>query len=167
MKESERRAASAALCRKITGFPAFLDAKVVAAYAPMQTEPDIWPVIEYCWESGKTVALPRVRAEREMTFHAVSSRAGLKKSAGGILEPPENFPAIGAHLFDFVIVPAAAADPRRYRLGYGGGFYDAFMAKLTHATTCAPVFDCQLIRRAPAEPHDLQIDFIFSDGISG
>ncbi|MBE8158336.1 MAG: 5-formyltetrahydrofolate cyclo-ligase [Betaproteobacteria bacterium] len=167
MTKSRRRAGGAALCQKIIEFPAFAAAQCVAAFAPMETEPDIWPVIEHCWKSGKTVALPRVREARQLTFHAVSSRQGLEKNAWGIFEPPQNFPEIGAHVFDFVIVPAVAADSRRRRLGYGGGFYDTFVAKLTHATTCAPIFDCQLIAQTPAEPHDAQIDFVFLDGVSG
>ena len=162
-----RREESAVLCQKIAECPLFINARRIAAFAPMETEPDIWPVIESCWNSGKTIALPRVRAPRQMDFHAVSSRQGLEKGFKDILQPPKNFPIINAEMFDFMIVPAAAVDSRRYRLGYGGGFYDTFMAQLTHATTCAPVFTRQIIRQVPVEPHDLQVDFIFSGGAGG
>ncbi|MGI9306278.1 MAG: 5-formyltetrahydrofolate cyclo-ligase [Gammaproteobacteria bacterium] len=160
-----RQTASAALCRRIIALPAFAAARRVAAFAPLEDEVNIWPVIENCWQNGKTVALPRVRAwtGREMSFHAVSSRRGLEESRRGILQPPADFPIIAPHLFDFVIVPAAAADSRGYRLGYGGGFYDTFIPLARAATTCAPIFGCQCIDRTPVEPHDQQIDFIFSE----
>lgn len=163
MPRAAQQAASAVLRQKIAALPLFQNARTVAAFAPMESEPDIWPLLESCWHSGKTVALPRVREARRMDFHAVSSRRELEEGYKGIMQPPGHFPVLQPQALDFMIVPAAAADRRRYRLGYGGGFYDTFMAQLTHATTCAPVFACQLIPKVPAEAHDKQVDIVFSD----
>ncbi len=58
-------------------------------------------------------------------------------------------------------MPALAADARGVRLGYGGGFYDAFLAQ-TEALRACVVFASGVARGLPAEPHDVRMHRVLS-----
>jgi len=113
---------------------------------------------------GKRVVLPVMDADaRPPVLHAVTfvSEAALKPNRWGILEPQHgafwNRAAI-----DVVIVPALAADLAGTRLGYGGGYYDAFLAEITVPTIC-PVFDACVYTQLPAEPHDMPVSTLITE----
>ena len=55
------------------------------------------------------------------------------------------------------------ADPRGHRIGYGKGFYDRLLPRLQRATSCALIFDFQLISEAPNMPGDVPVDLIVTD----
>ena len=42
---------------------------------------------------------------------------------------------VEANILDLIIVPALMLDFKNYRLGYGGGFYDRFLAQNSNITT--------------------------------
>ena len=156
--------ASAKVCAQLMQAPEFIKARCVAAFAPMEEEVNIWPLIEACWHEGKKVALPHVLSARKMSFHMTTDARGLEKGFKNILQPPITHAQIAPQLFDFAIIPAVAVDSRRYRLGYGGGFYDIFMNELDcAAVTCATVFRCQRVVEVPLEAHDKQVNMIISE----
>jgi 5-formyltetrahydrofolate cyclo-ligase len=85
----------------------------------------------------------------------------LSPGAFGVLEPLDT-PAIMREEIDLAIVPALAASRDGFRLGYGGGYYDAFLAGLG-ATIVCPVFDACLVDSLPQEPHDEPVDIIVTE----
>ena len=54
-------------------------------------------------------------------------------------------------------------DPRGYRIGYGGGYYDRLLPQLTNACSCAVAFDFQLIVEVPELPIDVPVDIVVTD----
>jgi 5-formyltetrahydrofolate cyclo-ligase len=56
-----------------------------------------------------------------------------------------------------VIVPAVAFDEKGRRLGRGGGYYDRFIKKQTHATLIGVGYDFQLIEQVPSSRHDQRV----------
>ena len=163
MTAAARMAASAQICQHLLQNEHLRTARCVAAFAAMEDEVNIWPLIKQLASHGVMVALPRVRGGRRMTFHAVDAAAnGLQKSRFGIWQPPAHFPIIAPEEFDFCIVPALAVNAAKYRLGYGGGFYDTFKNHC-QALCAAPVFRCQQTESFPVESHDMQVDMIFSE----
>ena len=164
MTSAEKADASAQVCAQLMRTPAFMQASCVAAFAPMEEEVNIWPVIEECWREGKKVGLPHVLSERKMSFHATADARGLEKGFKNILQPPRTLPQITPQMFDFAIIPAVAVDSCRYRLGYGGGFYDIFMSELDCAAiTCATIFRCQRVAEVPLEAHDKQVNMVITE----
>ncbi|MGI9297496.1 MAG: 5-formyltetrahydrofolate cyclo-ligase [Gammaproteobacteria bacterium] len=161
-----RAAASARICAQLLRTAELSRAKCVAAFAPTDEETDIRPLLDECRRAGKQIALPRVCGPRRMTFHFVSADAAPLMRAGreNILQPPADFPAAPPHLFDFAIIPAVAVDSRRFRLGYGGGFYDTLLSDMRFtAFSCAAVFRCQRIAETPVEKHDRRVDMVISE----
>jgi 5-formyltetrahydrofolate cyclo-ligase len=66
---------------------------------------------------------------------------------------------------DCIVIPLVAFDERCYRLGYGQGFYDRFLASLRHIG-CARIgvaYSCQQIDVVPNEPHDEPLDIIITE----
>ena len=111
-------------------------------------------------KDGKKAAFPRVEGDI-INFYYVSSADDLTGDYRGIREPG----TMCERAFDesfLLIVPGLAFDIHGNRLGYGGGFYDRFLAGCQKAeVTCvAPAFDFQLFDEIPAEPNDMPVDII-------
>lgn len=103
---------------------------------------------------------PRVCGS-ELTVHAWQGT--WKRNRWGILEP-EGEPEIDPSVLDTVVLPGLAFDRLGHRLGYGGGFYDRWLATnglhmlkigLTH-------FDLW-VDALPFEVHDQNVDALVTD----
>lgn len=55
-------------------------------------------------------------------------------------------------------MPGLAFDPSGRRLGYGGGFYDRFLAREPGHPTLALCYDFQLLPHVETAPHDVPVD---------
>jgi 5,10-methenyltetrahydrofolate synthetase len=63
-----------------------------------------------------------------------------------------------------VLVPCVAIDLQRYRLGYGGGFYDRTLASLTvRPVTVGIAFDVGRINSIGPLPHDVRLDLAITE----
>ena len=60
-----------------------------------------------------------------------------------------------------VLMPGLAFDPQGHRMGYGGGFYDRFLAREPHPTI-ALCYDFQLLPDLPVQAHDIPVDAVLS-----
>jgi 5-formyltetrahydrofolate cyclo-ligase len=65
--------------------------------------------------------------------------------------------------FDIIIVPMLGFDEQLNRLGYGGGFYDRFLANQLQARKIGVCFDACLVNKVPFEPHDITMDLIVTE----
>ena len=80
----------------------------------------------------------------------------------GILEPIDLM-KIAYKNIDLILVAGIAFDNEGYRLGYGLGFYDIFLAKLPKAIKIGLAFDFQVVDKVPREEHDVPVDTIVTD----
>lgn len=117
---------------------------------------------------AKVVALPRVvPGTRAMRWFSVDSLEGLERSPFGVEEPPadaarEVFPAVLP--LALALVPGLAFDAAGFRLGYGGGFYDTFLADFP-GTTVGLCRTCQLSAvPLPRGPYDLPVGLVVTEG---
>ena len=182
---TSRAAASRIIADRVARMPEFRNAAVLAAFAPMPDEADIKPLLQAALQAGKILLLPRVAdlANGQMDFHQVPNLNQLLPShpsgSSGPAQPshpsgpvhstrpgkiqisepdPGRHPRRDPAAADFFLVPAVAADPENFRLGYGGGFYDRLLAKLPPAApTCCPIFSVQIAKKIPREVHDRPI----------
>ena len=140
LTDSEREGQDAELCRRIILSDEYKNAKTVLLYCPMRKEIDVMPIFRAALSDGKRVAFPRCEKERKMTFYYVKSEDDLEAGAYGIREPKRELPTVVEDDFaeSLCIVPGLVFDREGYRVGYGGGYYDRFLAKYT-GHTLAPV----------------------------
>ena len=121
------------------------------------------------FQSGKRVALPRVRtdeAARRLDFYEVASlEKCLTQGVFGILEPdPAKTRLIEPANIDCILVPGVAFDNAGRRLGRGKGYYDRFLGGAArNAAKIGLAFSFQLIERVPAEAHDQRVDEVITD----
>ena len=116
-------------------------------YLPLTAtnEPDTWPTIRRVWAelSHLRLAVPVVQADNQTLKHyELTTATPLAPNRWGIPEPaavPRAVPAaeVPPAAFDAVLVPLLAVDETGHRVGYGGGYYDRFLAQ------CRP--DCRFI----------------------
>ena len=98
---------------------------IIAGYAATRGEVDPFPLMAALANNGHALCLPRTEGEK-LSFHAWKPGDPLTIGRFNIHEPDakakERRP-------DLIIVPVVAFDQRGYRLGYGGGYYDRYLAK--------------------------------------
>jgi 5-formyltetrahydrofolate cyclo-ligase len=65
-----------------------------------------------------------------------------------------------------LIIPCVGIDRQRYRLGYGGGYYDRTLPAMSpRPITAGIAFDCARIETIDPKPHDLRLDVAITDGV--
>ena len=95
-----------------------------------------------------------------MEFILVEDLSLVTPSAFGAPEPVEDGP-VARDETALVLVPGIAFDCRGHRLGYGGGYYDRFLAREPEHPTIALCYDFQLLPNLEAEPHDIPVQTVF------
>ena len=121
-------------------------------FYPMEYEIDLRELLN----DDKTFFLPKVSGKGLL---ACPYTENLTKSAMGIMEP-DTVPVNPCEI-DLVIVPALMIDKKNYRLGYGGGYYDKFLASTDAKSICA--IPKELITESlPVMEHDVKIGNIIS-----
>jgi 5-formyltetrahydrofolate cyclo-ligase len=126
-------------------------------------EPDTLQIIRRAWEEGKRVAVPKCfPADRRMEFRMLSSFLELESVYYGLLEPIESLTEkIEPEEIALTIVPGLAYSSGGLRLGFGGGYYDRWLAGYG-GNTIALAFRMQMVTELPVEPHDKKIDMIIT-----
>lgn len=137
---------------------------VVSVYWPIRSELNTRALIEALAASSIRVTLPVMHKVRHpLVFRDFFPGDNLVKGPYGLSEPAED---IAAREPDIVFTPLAAFDRRGYRLGYGGGIYDATLAELRAKKTVVAVgvaYSCQETDHVPREAHDQQLDFLLTE----
>ena len=155
---------SAAVAERIAALPAYRNAPVLYAYLAYNQELRTDALIRRAWANGKRVAVPKVLAPGEMEFYTIESLDDVAPGYCGIPEPPGP-PAPPADDGEILmLMPGLAYDRAHHRIGYGGGFYDRYIARRqaqgARILTVAPAYTFQILDAIPAEAHDLPADVI-------
>ena len=154
---------SARACALLVQQPVWARARSVLLFAPIQGEPDIWPLLALALAGGKVVALPAFLSEtgHYMARRVLDPNLDIQPGKFGIREAQVHCAEVALNQLDFVLVPGVAFDLRGCRLGRGRGFYDRMLAAVT-GTTCGVAFDQQIVSDVPVEPHDKHLDCILT-----
>lgn len=136
----------------------FVNADIVLMYASYKSEPDTWILMSQCNARHIKTAFPKCNDDGTMIFYVVNGSAGLSKGKYGISEPTENPDALPEITEKTVcIVPGLAFTEHGERLGYGGGFYDRFLAENTNIYTIALAYEKCIAESLPIEKHDIKV----------
>lgn len=161
-KEYEQR--STAIMAKLFDDPIFQSAQTVGLTISRYPEVNIMPLIEHCWRSGKRVAVPKCDPQkRTMTFRLLESMDQLEVVYMDLQEPNEAMTeAIDTGDIDLLVVPGVVFMETGYRIGFGGGYYDRYLADYRGATRSL-AFDVQITDSVPVESHDIPVAGIITE----
>lgn len=138
--------------------------QVVALYWPKGREFDPAEIAGRLLREGFTCCLPVIQKnKRILKFAKWDDTVKLEEGPFGIMQP------VGKHKWvvpDIVIVPLLAFDRHGYRLGYGGGYYDATLAALRKKKDIVAVglgyAQQAVLFNLPREEHDQRMDWIIT-----
>lgn len=148
--------------QRLLDFAGFSCATTLALYSPVNNEVRTDRLLSVALSQGKQVCFPRVTGER-LQFVTIESEAELQPGTFSVAEPVgEN--VLPLRQIDLLVVPGVAFDRDGFRLGYGKGFYDRELSRLTGATVSIGLcYDFQLCDMLPIEDHDRQLDYIVTE----
>ena len=136
----------------------YRQAKTIYGYLPYNQEVRTVPMLEQAIRDGKRVAVPKVYGD-EMRFIYIEDLSLVEKGYSGIPEPVADSP-VADDPTALVLMPGLAFDPQGHRIGYGGGFYDRFLAAEPNHPTLALCYRFQLLPQLETEEFDIPVDCV-------
>lgn len=133
-------------------------ASTVYGYLPYNQEVRTVPMLEQAIRDGKRVAVPKVYGD-EMRFIYLDDLSAVEKGYAGIPEPIADGP-IADDPTALVLMPGLAFDREGHRIGYGGGFYDKFLAAEPDHPTLALCYEFQMLEHLQTEEFDVPVDCV-------
>lgn len=158
MTEEEIVSRSTKLGELFAQSEAYKAAKTIYGYLPYNQEVRTVPMLEQALKDGKRVAVPKVYGD-EMKFLYLDDLSQVEKGYAGIPEPIADEPVADDNTA-LVLMPGLAFDPAGHRIGYGGGFYDKFLAAEPNHPTLALCYEFQMLPRLDTEEHDIPVDTV-------
>ncbi len=153
---TDRDARSRMLCDRLLRWLRTMPLQRLAFYWPTRGEPDVTAAVT-TWlaeEAGRSAALP-VIAGQVLEFAPWHPRMPMKAGQLGI-QVPDTKARIKPQL---LLIPCVGIDARRYRLGYGAGFYDRTLAAFSvRPSTVGIAFDCGRTPSIDPKAHDIALD---------
>lgn len=65
--------------------------------------------------------------------------------------------------YDLIIVPLTGFDRTGQRIGYGGGYYDKFLANNKYSQVIGLAYSFQEVAKIPIETHDQKLDIVITE----
>lgn len=158
MSETDIRQRSARLAELFTESPVYRQAKTIYGYLPYNQEVRTVPILEQALRDGKRVAVPKIYGDT-MCFIYLEDLTQVAVSSFGIPEPVADSP-VAEDPTALVLMPGLAFTRQGDRMGYGGGFYDRFLAQEPDHPTLALCYDFQIVESLPTEEYDIPVDCV-------
>ena len=158
MTEEEIVSRSEALAQQFYASEAYKNAKTIYGYMPYNQEVRTIPMMEQALKDGKRVAIPKCYGDT-MKFIFIDDLSKVEKGYANIPEPIADEP-VADDTTALVLMPGLAFDPQGHRCGYGGGFYDKFLAAEPDHPTLALCYEFQMLPSLETEAHDIPVDYV-------
>ena len=136
--------------------------KNIGGYYPVNFEVDDLDILKQFEKKNFSISLPKIKKNFDMDFYKWSFNEPLKINKYGIPEPESNiliFP-------DILLIPLVAFDKKLNRLGYGGGYYDRLIKKLSKKKPILKIglaLSAQKINKVPIDKYDQNLDYIVTN----
>lgn len=139
--------------------------KTLLTYVSKDIEVDTLRLIDRALQDGVKVAVPKcINGTREMEFYFINSLDMLEKGTFGVMEPnPDVCRKLDNFSDSMCIVPGMSFDVSGYRIGYGKGYYDRFLAGYEGTTVGVCYADCVRWKSLPRNKYDRPVDLIVTE----
>ncbi len=160
MTAAEIEAKSAQLAEKLFAHPLYREAPSLYAYLSYNQEVRTGPILRRCLADGKRVAVPKVLDEgQRMEFIWLDDLSAVAEGYCKIPEPIADGP-VADDPRALILMPGLAFDRQGGRMGYGGGFYDRYLAEHPGHPTLALCYGFQLLDHVEMAEHDVPVDAV-------
>ena len=136
--------------------------KNIGGYFPVNYEVDDLELLKKFKKKNFKISLPVIKKNFDMNFFKWNFSEPLKINKYGIPEPEAKFLSYP----DILLIPLVAFDAKLNRLGYGGGYYDRFIAKLSKKKKIIKIgiaLSIQKINKVPINKYDQRLDYIITN----
>ncbi|MEN9867055.1 MAG: hypothetical protein RL748_2645 [Pseudomonadota bacterium] len=133
----------------------------LAVYAPIRNEPDLNATLVRLHQAGVQLCLPVVQqADSPLAFAHWSPQTAMTRDHFGVAVPayPQWCP-----LPEYVLIPCVGFNAARFRLGYGGGFYDRTLAAASHPVCSIGIAYACLAQEFEAGEYDVALSRIVTE----
>ncbi|TCS37764.1 5-formyltetrahydrofolate cyclo-ligase [Paucimonas lemoignei] len=135
-------------------------ARSIGVFWPMRSEPDLRQLFDEWTASGVQLALPVVIDPLlPLKFLAWAPGDPLMKDAMGVWVPAK---ACGELEPELLLIPCVGYNRDKFRLGYGGGFYDRTLASSPRPRAIGVAYSCSRADFA-VESHDIALDAVVTE----
>ena len=148
------------LAQKLFVHPLYQAAKSIYGYMSYNQEVRTMPILRQAQADGKRVAVPKVYGDT-MKFLWLDDLNAVAPGAYNIPEPIADGPEADDETA-LVLMPGLAFDPEGHRCGYGGGFYDKFLAAHPAHPTLALCYGFQMFDHLETDDYDIPVDAVIS-----
>ncbi|MGD9948737.1 MAG: 5-formyltetrahydrofolate cyclo-ligase [Desulfobulbus sp.] len=169
MPQHERAKLDSRLSKRLLTLPAIQNMQIFFVYCSYQSEVSTEVLINQLLFAGKTVCVPLTHPNTS-TMDAVvltCPKTDLIPGYKGIPEPIPSLVPEGIYSpeqLEVVLIPGSVFDLRGYRLGYGGGYYDRFLAlSAPNALRIGLAYAFQVVAHIPQQPYDVPMDLLVTE----
>lgn len=157
-----RACASRAICEAVTEHDAYRASEEILCYVATRSEVDLAFLYARARADGKRLLFVRTRG-RDLEFCPAEGPETFVEGDFGIPCPPPECAPQELFTKALCIVPALSADRNGNRLGYGGGFYDRFLARHPELVTLCVVYEDLLSEHLCREEFDVVMQHVFTE----
>lgn len=164
---AKRQRYDSAILGRLLSLPCYKSCSLVLTYVSTEIEVNTLALIDRALHDGKTVACPRcVENTRLMEFYRIRSRDDLEPGSFGVLEPRADKENLLTQFDNSIcVIPGLSFDRMGFRLGYGKGYYDRFLAEYD-GVRVGICYAGNLRERLPHGKFDRAVDILLTEGIT-
>jgi 5-formyltetrahydrofolate cyclo-ligase len=146
------------ICSQLWSYMIENKMEIIHSYLTMGSEVNVLPLLQKALDAGLTVVVPKTLKKRQMQNLVLTDLKKMEPGIFGTYHPRDAEEHTGH--YDLIIVAGLAFDSAGNRVGYGGGYYDTFLAEHQAARKIGVAFPFQIMETVPVEAHDVQLDVV-------
>jgi len=157
---------SEAIQQRFANSDEFNYARILASYYPVGSEVRTQKIVSIALKSNRLVALPRTVGDH-IKFYQILSNTDLIPGKFGIREPSISFDSSDycvSDNIDLLLVPGIVFDTNGFRIGYGYGYYDKFIARKKNSIVSVGLaYEFQVCEKVPRSDNDQKINVLVTE----
>lgn len=164
---AEKQGKDEAILKSIAKTNIFKKAANILLYLPIHGEVDLSRLFQPQTHGelapmNKKFILPKVKGETTLNLYYVNSLNDVEVGRYNIMEPKKSLRKALPKDIDLAIIPGVVFAKNGHRIGYGKGFYDRLLKKVT-CPKVGVAYDFQIVENIAGELHDTPMDMIITE----
>ncbi|MDE0298010.1 MAG: 5-formyltetrahydrofolate cyclo-ligase [Candidatus Poribacteria bacterium] len=159
-----RSESSRTICTRVIDFIEARAINAVMLYLNMRSEVETRDLLVYLLRTNKVTLAPAIEAKRLVPRRIADAGTQFVRHRYGMYQPNQDVcPEFPLNQIELIIVPGVAFDLKKYRIGYGGGYYDRFLPNCPNAISMGLAFKEQVIQDTMPRSWDVALHNIISE----